>query len=1222
MKILWRTSSSRVSRPHPNKLGSIFYTLLILGILVISFSAKSEETLKLAPEHNLPKVKLTLKENELAILKSQTLLRIGVTSGYEPLSQVREKTVKGIMIDYLEIISKSLGLTLEVKTYPDWQAAIKALYSGDIDILGRGSSYEANLPRLILSKPYALNQPVLVERDNNQSTTIISNEKLAVVAGYVPLDELQARFSNKTIEIYPTIKEALHALEYNRTHLLVGDATTVAYHIALGELPNLHMRALSDWSQAGYSFVMRSSDSPMISIINQVLEKIPEPTKANILTRWGSEARFGIRSPTLYSAEEGSWLATRPEVNVVVSSEAPPYSFYDEEGNFKGLVADLLDEIGRRSGLKFKLVNASSLSEGLNSLKSGEAELATMLRPTPERKSFLHFTESYVNSSFALVGRKKLTGETLANLAGKRVAVLKDSTPTLYLKKHYPDIELIYTYSYLDSLATVASGKAEATVLFLPIARYMIREYFSEELRIITSLPQIQSESGFAIARNRPLLIGVIEKTLEDIEPRLISNIVERWQNSVPAEGSVWAEYELRFRRLGFVGLSILLLLLTWQIYNYFLRLRKREEERQIAFRSELLDGIPEAVVARDLQGRFLLCNNSFYTVFDLQPSDVIGRCWTEISGLDATQEPSQRHIFESLLHGHQHIDVQNIQFKIRGELLTFRQWIVPHRGSDGCIAGVLMGWIDISTNERLLNELKIVKDQAVAANSAKSQFLAVMSHEIRTPLNAIIGLLELTMERVDKGDEWDRSAIEVAYSSSRSLMLVIGDILDLAKIESGKLTLDPQPTCPQDILKTMHRIFQGLAKQKGLYLITEFDIGSALDVLIDGDRLKQILSNLLGNAIKFTYHGGVRISLKTLKVDSNLLITYTIEDTGVGISKADQKTLFEPFTQAGSKKGQHGGSGLGLVICKQFIEMMQGTLQLESVLGHGTRIEVKVKAPILVRKEDKQQLIVAEETQERFLSVALVDDHPANRLLLEQQLKFLGHEVVEFEDGSEAFARLQIERFDAIITDCNMPIMNGYELTRRIRALEQKSGLNPTYIIGFTANAQLDERKRCLESGMNECLFKPVSLSVLRGSLYNLSKYQSDEFVPRVPEPYVAPLKKTVLDFEMLDSLTGGDLRLTRMLLDRLYSSNELDIQVFDELLTACRWHDLGQLVHRIKGAARMVGAQLVRDASASYEEGLSQSLTDEEAKQLAERVRAAMQELQESVADWLAAP
>lgn len=1221
MKNSRNTASDEVSRACPSMLGGVCLKLLVLTIFLFSFNANSEETFNLAPVSGLPQVKLALTKNEFEQLKSQALLRVGVVSGYEPISQVREKTVKGIVVDYMEIISKSLDLRLEVKVYADWQEAIKALYSGDIDVLGRGSSYEESLPDLILSKPYILNQPVLVSRDDNKSKASMSGERLAVVAGYLPFDDLRARFVNKEIETYPTIKEALHALEYKKADWVVGDATTVAYHLALGELPSLRMRPLSDWSQAGYSFVMRSSDKPIMSIINKVLEQIPELTKANILTRWGSEARFGMYSSALYSAEEASWLATGPEVNVVVSSEAPPYSFYDGEGNFRGLIADMLAEIGHRSGLKFKLINVSSLSEGLSLLESGEADLATMLLPTPERERFLHFTESYVNSSFALVGRNEAVEASLADLAGKRVAVLNDSIPIFYLSTHYPDIELTYTNSYLESLAAVAGGEVEAAVLLLPLSRYMVRGYFSEELRVVSSLPEIQSKSGFAVARDQPLLIGVIEKTLEDIEPRLIGNLVERWQNSEPAEGSVWAEYEQRLRWLALVGLAIVLLILIWQIYSYLLRLRKREEEREIAFRSELLDGIPQAVVVRDLQGRFLLCNNSFYTVFDLQPSDVIGRCWSEISGLDATQEPSQRYIFESLLNGFQHISAQNIQFNIRGEEFTFRQWGVPHRGSDGCITGVLMGWIDISATERLLSELEAVRDQAVAASSAKSQFLAVMSHEIRTPLNAIIGLLELTMERVDKGEEWDRSAIEVAYSSSKSLMLLIGDILDLAKIESGKLTLDPQPACPQEILKTVHRIFEGLAKQKGLYLKLGFDVVPGLDVLVDADRLKQVLSNLLGNAIKFTDHGGVNLSLSTLEINGHLKITYTIEDTGVGISEADQRTLFEPFAQSGSKERQRGGSGLGLVICREFIEMMHGTLQLESELGRGTRIEVNLKAPIVVRKDDKQPLAVAEEAHERFLCVALVDDHPANRLLLGQQLKFLGHTVFEFEDGCEAFASLQAKRFDAIITDCNMPIMNGYELAGRIRALEQQSELSPAYIVGFTANAQLDERQRCLDSGMDDCLFKPVSLSMLRGCLNKLARSQSDELKLKAPEPSGGGSKKIILDFEMLDSLTGGDLTLTRMLFEQLYNSNELDIQAFDELLEASRWRDLGQIIHRIKGAARMVGAQLVCDASASYEKGLGQSFTDEEVKQLAQSVRSAVLELQESVADWLVA-
>ncbi|WP_282875970.1 response regulator [Pseudomonas peli] len=283
----------------------------------------------------------------------------------------------------------------------------------------------------------------------------------------------------------------------------------------------------------------------------------------------------------------------------------------------------------------------------------------------------------------------------------------------------------------------------------------------------------------------------------------------------------------------------------------------------------------------------------------------------------------------------------------------------------------------------------------------------------------------------------------------------------------------------------------------------------------------------------------------------------------------------------------------------------------MHSEVGHGTRVTVELRLPALSALGLVETSLTPDDEQlGPALHVLLVDDHPANRLLLGQQLNFLGHSVVELEDGQQAFAASQKESFDVVITDCNMPVMDGYELTRRIRADEQEAKRVPCLIIGFTANAQMEERQRCLAVGMDDCLFKPVSLGMLRGCLSRMSDRPiaaGQEQIAQPPTP--------VFDLELLDSLTGGDPKLIHMLFSALHDSNKLDLCKLDEMLAAGRWRYMGQLVHRLKGAARMVGAQGLCDAAVAYEEGLAQSAVDDEVLRLARNVRAAVQQLQEAL-------
>ena len=282
----------------------------------------------------------------------------------------------------------------------------------------------------------------------------------------------------------------------------------------------------------------------------------------------------------------------------------------------------------------------------------------------------------------------------------------------------------------------------------------------------------------------------------------------------------------------------------------------------------------------------------------------------------------------------------------IGGRRLTIYHWILPYRDSSGEVQGIIGGWIDISERRQLFDDLRAAKERADEANRAKSTFLATMSHEIRTPMNAVIGMLELTLKRIEH-DHPDRPAIDVAYNSAKDLLELIGDILDIARIESGRLSLSPERVNPVEIVASVVRIFDGLAHQKNLSLLVEFHPANPLfDVLLDPMRFKQVLSNLVSNAIKFTERGQVRIvvNLHPTASSEQVLMLMQVQDSGIGISEQDRQQLFEPFAQAeNSGQSVRGGAGLGLVISRSLCEAMGGSLQLSSQPGIGTQVQVSL---------------------------------------------------------------------------------------------------------------------------------------------------------------------------------------------------------------------------------------------------------------------------------------
>ncbi|MNM79441.1 Virulence sensor protein BvgS precursor [compost metagenome] len=412
-----------------------------------------------------------------------------------------------------------------------------------------------------------------------------------------------------------------------------------------------------------------------------------------------------------------------------------------------------------------------------------------------------------------------------------------------------------------------------------------------------------------------------------------------------------------------------------------------------------------------------------------------------------------------------------------------------------------------------------------------------------------------------------------------------------------------------------MVRVFDGQARQKGLWLNLDMDVASDRHVLIDPLRFKQILLNLVSNAIKFTDKGGINIRVSAAPLaDDHLALEVSVEDTGIGIAKHEQERLFEPFTQAQHSVGSsRGGTGLGLSICRKLADMMGGTIHLDSEPGVGTaacvRLTLQTLEPSAVSVEPAAKPV---REANRSLQVLIVDDHPANRMLLAQQLMHLSHHVVTADDGAMALEHWSPGRFDVVITDCNMPVLNGYALASRIREIELEHDASPCVILGLTANAQHDEIARCREAGMDDCLFKPIGLEALRARLAQ---------VPHTADGVDSSLKLLSLGFDLriVEELNGHAPDLTRQFIEQLHACNQTDAQQLDTLLIAQDWSQLSDLAHRIKGASRLIRADTLRDCCADLESACRDGLDEDEVRKRAQQVREAMDALQGQLLAYL---
>lgn len=624
------------------------------------------------------------------------------------------------------------------------------------------------------------------------------------------------------------------------------------------------------------------------------------------------------------------------------------------------------------------------------------------------------------------------------------------------------------------------------------------------------------------------------------------------------------------------MALTSLLSVVCWQIGSELWRRRPKDPARalaaQVSSMRTMLDNTPQPVFIRDAHGRLVACNDAYLEFIGANLDQLVGKKVTD-GTLMPRAEAEQYHAFYMKVMRNRLPEIgDGILVAPFGQTVAIFHWIFPCFDTHGNAIGVMAGWIDVSDRQKLVDQLRASQQEAEEANKAKTTFLATMSHEIRTPMNAVLGMLEMASKRAEQGIV-DRVSLDVAASAANSLVDLIGDILDIVRIESGQLSLTPGRANLQELAKSVARIFDGVAQQKRLNLRVELDPGSDCDVWVDSLRLKQVLSNLLSNAIKFTVTGEVRFSLRCVAVVGGeaLDLIFNVMDTGIGISQDDQARLFNPFSQVGNpSESMRTGSGLGLAITRTLCEMMEGKLSLTSTLGNGTDVSVSLRLPVLAPVERPEKPPVESAKPVQRLHILVVDDFPANRLLLSQQLTYLGHRAIDAEDGAHGLRAWRNGVFDVVITDCHMPIMNGYDLSRAIRAEEGRLQQTPCLIIGLTANALPEEKQRCLDAGMNACLFKPISLNDLSEQL------STSEPIP-VGRPLASVGQGCVLDLTTLRQLARGDEQSVNELVRDLAISLDSDLERLIEHFEARDVVALAELAHRIQGGGRIVGGQEV---------------------------------------------
>lgn len=508
--------------------------------------------------------------------------------------------------------------------------------------------------------------------------------------------------------------------------------------------------------------------------------------------------------------------------------------------------------------------------------------------------------------------------------------------------------------------------------------------------------------------------------------------------------------------------------------------------ERELSTANERLQNILSSLDllfwSKDMiTGKLYLLSQGCQEVLGFPPKEFIDNQekWCQII------HPEDRHIFENLnteiLAGKIGANDYRI-FHRAGELHWIRDYRIPAMGPNGKLERIDGMIMEITYRKLQEEELKAAKSMAEEASEAKSNFLATISHEIRTPLNGIIGMAEMLQRTGMSARQQD--CLNAITNSADLLLAIINDVLDLSKIEAGKMDIEAVPFQLTSLIRDIEGLCRARLQSERVTLSVQIDEALAGTMLGDANRISQVLLNLVGNAVKFTNDGSIAIDVRReLETEAAMRVMFQIADTGIGIPKEMHESLFRPFQQAdGSTSRRFGGTGLGLAISKRLVELMEGAIGFSSVPGVGSNFWFSLP----IKKDNQSQLIVHKpvEAKASFHSqnpmVLVVEDNPVNQQVALAQLEAVGSKVHIACNGQEAIKLFDQYRYDLIFMDCHMPEMDGFETTRFIRLKENPAKRTP--IIAMTALAMTGDFERCLEAGMDDYITKPVKLNTLYG--------------------------------------------------------------------------------------------------------------------------------------------
>ncbi|HEY4292014.1 ATP-binding protein [Luteibacter sp.] len=1128
--------------------------LFLLILLVLAAPAVASQKTPLSPE-------------DADWLRHHPIITVGAyQEGYPPFEELRDGALEGLGPDYLREIARELGVTVQTRTYATWPELLIALARGEIDVATSVTPLEKGMPGIRIGATYFESLPALVER--TEAPLIhhpgdLRGKRLAVHTGYFDIAALRRELPETTLVEARSTAEALALVRSGDVTAYIDNPYSAREFVSrLGLEGELRVGAPLALPISALAFAVPADRVPLGRAIDEALGELTAADHGRLRARWiGRDIAPRPRQAGIpLSEKEKAWLKALPPLRLGVDPSYAPFSLLSGNGEAEGLALDYVREIAAELGIRITQVPSENWAGTVEKVRHDEVDLVAAINPQSATFPQLEPSVPYLDFPIMIVTREG--APTIAgadDLAGKRVLGNATREPIRRLLARIPNVQAMPVDTEREGMRRLAAGEGDAFVGNLASVDYYIRDAFLGQLKV--AAPTGDDEAiAIGVSRELTPLLPLVNRVLVNLPTHRQQEIRNTWFASHYIVGPTWREITSRVLPFAAV-LLVSLVAISYAYLNLRRETRRRERtERRLA---EVTAHVPavvyEAVRGTDGTYAMIYVGGDPQSILGMEPAELLAGEATMLAPVPDEDREKLRAAFERSARELIPLHV-TVRAQIDGRVRYLSSDAVPLAVADGTVRWNGY-WVDVTAQELASRGVARARDEAEAATRAKSDFLATISHEIRTPMNGVIGLLDV-LERTPL-DESQRGMVSTIEHSAEALLHILDDVLDFSKIEAGHLELDAQPANVRAIVEGAVAILAAQAEAKGLALRVGIDETLSPYLMVDDGRLRQILLNLLGNAIKFTRDGEVRVHVRAAeRHGARQRLRFVVTDTGIGIHAAKLRHVFAPFSQADSSTNRRfGGTGLGLSISRRLIEHMGGHIAIESEPGRGTTVTVMLELSVAEAPRPPAHIPKAAtpsiSPRQCDARILLAEDHPVNQELVRAQLGLRGYACDVVDDGVAALAALETAPYDLLLVDCHMPRMDGYEVAREVRRREAGTGRRLP-IVAMTADARSDQRERCLAAGMDDLLRKPIRLEAFHAAIERWLSHAGEE--------------RPLLDMDRMRRAFGSDEKVATVIRAGVGTTRDA-LRRLPSLLERADADELAGWIHHVLGGVNVFG-------------------------------------------------